>query len=227
MAGDWPELSLREIQPTLAALHRWTQIVGKTRLALAPAVNHWWHVSLYVTARGLTTSPMPCDGRMLEVSFDFIDHRLLAATSDGALRSIPLESQSVADFYRAYRQLLQSLDVHVPMWPVPVELPDTLRFDADHQRASYDPDAARRLWLVLGVAADLLATFRGHEAVIRPGGASYHVELREWLLPYDVARRSADPEATVGEFLESTYDVAANLGGWNRAELERLVGEAR
>src|SRR5215467_2158670 len=99
---DWPELPFAAWSETCATLHLWTQIVGKTRLALAPMQNHWWQVVLYVTARGLSTSPVPCDDRMFEVNFDFIDHRLVVSTSDARQATLRLESQTVADFYRQY-----------------------------------------------------------------------------------------------------------------------------
>src|SRR5947199_4325054 len=107
----WPSLTLEEWAPTQSTLHRWTQMVGKTRLALAPMQNHWWQVVLYVTDRGLTTSPMPYNGSTFDVSFDFIDHKMVALTSDGHARSIPLAPRSAADFYADYTSLLRSLDI--------------------------------------------------------------------------------------------------------------------
>src|SRR5499433_1419533 len=107
--GTWPRLPLADWQATHDTLHMWTQIVGKTRLALAPKQNHWWHVPLYVSARGLTTTSMPYDTRTFEVECDFIDHRLVAKTSDGAVREIALRPQSVADFYREYLEMLSGL----------------------------------------------------------------------------------------------------------------------
>src|SRR4051812_39356152 len=127
----WPRLTLDEWAPTQTTLHRWTQIVGKTRLALAPMQNHWWQVVLYITERGLTTSPIPYEGRTFDVSFDFTDHQLIARTSDGDVRTLPLVAQSVADFYAAYISMLQSLGIEVKILPVPVELSDTLRFTED------------------------------------------------------------------------------------------------
>src|SRR3954470_14407486 len=126
--AEWPALPLAAWQDTYATLHRWLQIVGKTRLALAPMQNHWWQVTLYLTARGLTTSPMPAGQRTLEIEFDFVDHLLAARTSDGAIRTIPLAPRSVADFHREYRALLRSLDVEVRIWPVPVEMPEAVPF---------------------------------------------------------------------------------------------------
>src|SRR5437764_3238962 len=147
---EWPPLPLDQWQETLATLHRWTQMVGKTRLALAPMENHWWQVALYLTARGLTTSPMPCGRRTLEIEFDFIDHDLVARTSDGAIARLPLEPRTVADFYARYRALLRELEVPVRIWPQPVEIADvTVPFNADRGHAAYDRDAAQRCWRVL------------------------------------------------------------------------------
>src|SRR3954447_19502081 len=109
----WPALPLTDWAETQTTVHRWTQIVGKTRLALAPMQNHWWQVVLYVTSRGLSTSPIPYDGRTFEISFDFIDHQLIAETSDGDRRALALEPRPVADFFGAYKELLHSLDIEV------------------------------------------------------------------------------------------------------------------
>ena len=152
----WPALPLAGWADTYATLHRWLQIVGKTRLALAPVQNHWWHTTLYVTARGLATSPMPDGARELEVELD-----LVARSSDGRTRTLPHVPRSVAEFLDAYRRMLAELDAAPRIWPVPVELPDRLRFDADHEHASYDPDAAHRCWRVLARADRVLKAFRG------------------------------------------------------------------
>ena len=157
----WPRLTLDEWAPAETTLHRWTQIVGKTRLALAPMQNHWWQVTLYVTARGLTTSPMPFGQGTVEVDFDFIDHALLIRTSDGEGHTIPLVSRSVAEFYAEYLSALRSLGVAVKIWPVPREMPDTERFTDDRDHASYDADAAHRCWQILVGADRALKEFRG------------------------------------------------------------------
>lgn len=157
----WPELPLAEWRDTYGTLHRWLQIVGKTRLALAPAQNHWWHVTLYLTSRGLTTSPMPVDGSMLEIELDFIDHRLVASASDGGTHALALAPRSVADFYDEYTAMLRALGVELRMRPVPVEITDDVTpFPDDRTHASYDPDAAqrclacaaRRRWRTRGVS---------------------------------------------------------------------------
>jgi hypothetical protein len=159
--NHWPALELDAWADTCATLHMWTQIVGKVRLALAPAVNHWWHVALYTNTRGLTTSPMPWRGGTLEVAFDFLDHRLTFDTSAGDRRTLPLEPQSVADFYGRVRRVLDGLGVKPPIWPMPVEVPSPIRFDQDRQHAAYDPRAVERWWVVLQRADLALKAFRG------------------------------------------------------------------
>lgn len=163
-AAIWPALPLEGWRDTYATLHMWTQIVGKTRLALAPMENHWWQVALYVTARGLTTSPLPLPdgtGRTASVDFDFLEHALVIQRSDGAAGALPLVAQSVAEFYAAYRSLLRELDVDVRLRPVPVEVEVAIPFADDHTHASYDPAAAQRCWRVLVQADRVLKRFRG------------------------------------------------------------------
>ena len=299
-ARDWPRLSLDEWRETYATLHLWMQIVGKTRLALAPMQNHWWQVAFYVTSRGLGTSPMPYDDRTFEIDFDFVDHLLIVRTSDGSTRTLALAPRSVAEFHRTYLELLRSLGVEIRINPMPAEFADPIRFTEDRVHASYDADAAQRCWRVLVHADRVLKQFRSPylgkcspvhfwwgsfdlactrfsgrrapphpggiphlsdavtreayshecisagwwpgggplseaafyayaypeppgcpEATIRPADAYYHSEMHEWVLPYDVVRASPDPDAAVMEFLESTYDTAAGLGGWDRGSLER------
>lgn len=160
-AAVWPSLPLAECQETLDTLQRWVQMVGKTRLALTPPVNHWWHVTLYVTSRGLTTSPMPYDSLAVEIELDFIDHSLVVRTSEGVSRAIPLVPRTVADFYREYTALLDSLGLQVKIWPVPSEMGDTLRFTEDDQHRSYDRDHAARCWRILAQASRVMQEFRG------------------------------------------------------------------
>jgi hypothetical protein len=137
-----------------------TQIVGKTRLALAPIQSHWWHVPLYVTARGLTTSPMPLpQGGLLDVEFDFISHELLFRCSSGHSRALALQPQSVADFFAAYLDTLRALSVVIPIDPLPVELKDPIRFDRDTIHRSYDGEATNRFWQVLTRADTLFKRF--------------------------------------------------------------------
>lgn len=297
----WPPLPLESWAETCDTLQLWTQIVGKTRLALAPMQNHWWQVTLYVTARGLGTSPIPYGDRAFEVELDFVDHRLLARVSDGRTGSFPLAPQTVAEFYRRYIEMLGSLGIELRIRPVPSEVPSPLPFDKDDVHRSYDADAAGRFWRILVQADRILKEFRGrflgksspvhfwwgafdlactrfsgrpapphpgglpnlpdwvtreaysHEcisagfwpgngggpvrepafyayaypeptgcpqALIRPAEAAYHMGLREWILPYAAVRRSSSPDAVVLDFVASTYETAARLGGWDRTALE-------
>ena len=148
-AATWPELPVDTWQDTYATLHRWSQIVGKIRLALAPMRNHWWQIPLYVTARGLTTSPIPYGTLSFAITLDFIDHVLRIETSTGESRSFELRPRSVADFYEELFAQLRSLRIHVEIWPVPVEIEDRTRFDQDDVHAAYDPHYARRHWELL------------------------------------------------------------------------------
>ena len=299
----WPSLPLGEWQETKDTLHMWTQIVGKVRLALAPMVNHWWQVPLYVTSRGLTTSAMPAAERLVELTFDFLDHVLRVETSDGSAREIALAPRAVADFYRDFMSTLHALGIDVKIWPHPVEVERAIPFDQDREHASYDPEYATRFWRALVQASRGLHAFRSGflgkcspvhffwgsfdlactrfsgrraplhsggvpnladwvvreaysrecisagwwpgspavpepafyayaypepagcpEAAIRPEGARYEWNLREWVLPYEAVRTAADPDAALLAFCQSTYDVAADLGGWDRAAIERPDG---
>src|SRR5207244_6247621 len=133
----WPALPYAEWQDSCATLHLWTQIVGKVRLAQMPAVNHWWHVPLYLTARGLSTGPMPHGARSFQIDFDFIDHALLIAASDGASDRLALVPRSVAAFYAEVMGRLAALGLAVEIWPVPVELADPIPFAVDEVHAAY------------------------------------------------------------------------------------------
>jgi hypothetical protein len=271
----------------------WTQIVGKVRLALSPHINHWWEVPLYVNARGLTTSPIPYEQRTFEVQFNFVEHELSISVNDGQRKSLPLRPQTVASFYAEFLATLQSLGIHVKIWPMPVEIPNPIRFDQDEQHASYDREYAHRFWRILVLVDGIFKKFRcafvgkhspihffwgsfdlastrfsgrraperpGADAITRdayshevisagfwPGGGdvkgaafyayaspepngfkaasvrpakAFYSPLGEFLLMYDDVRQSADPEKALLEFLESTYEAGASLGGWPRAELE-------
>ncbi len=160
-AAAWPSLPLAEWQDTYATLHMWTQIVGKVRLELTPLVNHWWNVPLYLTARGLTTSPIPYGQRTFDVDFDLIDHRLIVNTSEGATKMLALEPRSVADFYSEFMALLRSLEIEVEIYATPVEIPDPIPFAEDRVHASYDPEYAHRFWLILRRTERVLQEFRG------------------------------------------------------------------
>jgi hypothetical protein len=145
---------------TQATLHMWTQVVGKIRLELTPLVNHWWNVPLYVTARGLTTSPMPYDDRTLEISFDFIEHKLLIETCEGESTTLPLRPQSVAAFYQSVMAALTKLGTPVKIWTMPREVPDPIPFEKDEQHASYDAEAVHKFWRILVWVDEVLKQFR-------------------------------------------------------------------
>jgi hypothetical protein len=295
----WPELTFEAWRDTYDTLQLWMQIVGKVRLANAPMMNHWWQVPLYVTSRGLTTSPMPHEsGRCFQVDFDFIDHRLLIEVSDGRTESLPLAPRAVADFYRELMDRLKALGLEVRIWTMSVEIPDPVPFEHDREHAAYDARYAHQFWRALVEVDRVLKQFRSgflgkaspvhffwgsfdmavtrfsgrlapphpgapnladrvtreaysHEvsscgfwpgkgfgqpafysyaypepagyadALVPPDGAFYSRELREFALPYEIARRSAAPDQTVLQFLERTYAAAADLGQWDRAALER------
>ena len=159
-AEAWPSLPFAAWRDTCATLHLWTQVVGKIRLAQAPLVNHWWQVPLYVTARGLTTSPMPSGTRTFQIDFDFVDHRLVIAVSDGATAVLTLEPRSVADFHREVMARLASLGVPVKIWSMPVEIEGAIPFEQDTAHASYDRDSANRFWRILVQCDRVLAKFR-------------------------------------------------------------------
>jgi hypothetical protein len=156
----WPELSYPHWRDTLATLQLWTQVVGKIRLSLTPWVNHSWQVPLYVTARGLGTSPIPCGSDILELEFDFLEQRLLVRSSAGQERVLPLEPQSVADFFARLMQLLRELGVTVSIDELPCELPNPIRFSQDRTHASYQAAAAQRFWRALLQADRVLKLFR-------------------------------------------------------------------
>jgi hypothetical protein len=156
----WPELPYAAWKDTCATLHLWTQIVGKVRLALTPWVNHSWHVTLYVTARGLSTGPMPAGSRNLEIEFDFIDHVLWLRTSDGHVRQIMLRPVSVAEFHADVLLVLSELGVSVRINDMPSEIPGAIRFRADRIHASYDRDYANAHFRVLLSTHRVFSHFR-------------------------------------------------------------------
>jgi Family of unknown function (DUF5996) len=297
--GGWPSLPFDEWRETCATLHMWTQVVGKVRLAQAPHVNHWWQVPLYVTARGLTTSPVPYGERTFQVDFDFISHRLLIETTGGDSREMELAPRTVADFYREFMSALRSLGLEVKIWTTPVEVANPIPFEKDEVHAAYQPEHANRFWRVLVQADRVLHEFRsrfvgkcspvhffwgsfdlavtrfsgrgapthpgapgvadsitreayshevssaglwpGGDALpqpifyayaypepegfkdysVRPDDAYYNADFREFVLPYESVRRAADRDRALLEFLQSTYEAAAESGHWDRASLER------
>jgi Family of unknown function (DUF5996) len=300
MNDAWPPLPLEAWSDTCATLHMWTQIVGKIRLVQSPWVNHSWHVTLYVTSRGLTTSPIPYGTRIFQLDFDFIAHELTVETTDGGVGRVPLEPQPVSTFYRRVMSELAKLDVHVDILARPNEVPDPIPFDRDDVHRAYDREYAHRYWRVLVQADRVFKVFRArfigkcspvhyfwgapdlavtrfsgrrapehpggipnlpdrvtreaysHEvsscgfwpgggpvptaafysyaypepkgfsaAKIAPSAAFYSRDLGEFVLPYDAVRQAANPDDTLLAFLQTTYEAAANLAGWDRAALER------
>ena len=292
----WPALPLAEWKDTYATLHMWTQVVGKIRLALSPPINHFWGTTFYVTARGLTTSPMPYRRGTVEINFNFIAHTLEIVTSLGETRSFRLVPRTVAEFYFELMSTLHSLGVDAKVWTMPVEVPRPVRFNLDQAHSSYDSEYAHRFWQILvsvstvlwefrsgfiGKASpvhffwgsfDLAATrFSGRPAPERPDAdfitkeaysrevishgfwpgdgevikdaafyayaapepagfrdqrvipsrAFYSGEKNEFFLMYDDVRLAHSPEQALMEFCQSTYEAGANLGHWDRANLER------
>jgi hypothetical protein len=299
-AHIWPDLPFADWQGTCATLQLWTQVVGKIRLAQAPMLNHWWQVPLYVSTRGLTTSPIPFGSRSLQIDFDFIDHRLAITTSDGRSDCMALRPRSVADFHGELMKRLETLGLAVKIWTMPVEIPDAIPFERDTSHASYDREYANRFWRVLVQCDRIFKQFRArflgkaspvhffwgsfdlavtrfsgrpapahpgtapnvgnwvmreaysHEvsscgfwpggsamaepvlysyaypspagfakAAVKPDGARWSEELGEFILPYESIRRVSSPDDRILEFLQSTYDAASDLSGWDRAALER------
>jgi hypothetical protein len=292
---ELPPLPLAQWQATYDTLHMWTQMAGKVRLKQSPAINHWWGTALYVTANGLTTSPVPYGQGSFEIQFDFVQHKLVIETSSGDIREFKLEPQSVAEFYWKFMAALHDLGIDVHIYTMPAEFPDPIRFDQDTVHASYDAEAVGRFWRILqwsdtvfkefragfiGKASpvhffwgsfDLAVTrFSGRPAPPRPGAdpvtaeayshevssagfwpggagvdgpayyayaapepsgfsqykvqpeaAFYHPELHEFLLMYDDVRGAPSPKDALLQFLQSTYEAAANLGNWDRKALER------
>lgn len=145
----WPALPYNEWKDTYATLHMWSQIVGKIAVAQAPPINHSWGVSLRLTSRGLTTQNLPYDGRTFTIEFDFVDHQLVIRTSDGARRTLPLESRSVASFYQDVMATLQAIGLPEKIWTTPVEIPTPIPFERDVVHHTYDPEAANRFWRLL------------------------------------------------------------------------------
>ncbi|HWM91948.1 MAG TPA: DUF5996 family protein [Thermoanaerobaculia bacterium] len=298
----WPQLPLNAWSETCATLHMWTQIVGKVRLSLSPPINHSWHTTLYVTARGLTTSPIPHGTRDFQIDFDFIGHDLTVRSSDGGTGGFALEPQSVATFYARLMEEMRKLDLPVKIHRKPNEVADPIPFDQDEIHRAYDQEYANRYWRVLIQADRVFKVFRSRfigkcspvhyfwgapdlavtrfsgrrapehpggvpnlpdavareayshevsscgfwpgggpipyaafysyaypepagfpEAPVKPAAAFYSTDLRELILPYDAVRESESPDETLLDFLQTAYEAAANLAGWDRASLERVT----
>jgi Family of unknown function (DUF5996) len=156
----WPPLPLHEWRDTYRTLHMWTQIAGKIRMALCPPLNHWWHVTLYVNSRGLTTGPVPYPPGIFEIQFDFQKHELSISTSEGSGASRPLRAESVADFYRGVFEALASLGISVEIDLKPQEVADAVPFDRDIANCSYDAESSHRFWRILISSAKVLERFR-------------------------------------------------------------------
>src|SRR5947199_436929 len=156
----WPLLPYEAWKETLDTLHMWTQIVGKVRMELSPFVNHWWHVTFYVTARGLTTSPIPYRGSTFEVDFDFIEHNLFIQTSEGTLKAMPLISRPVADFYQEFMASLHALGIEVTINTLPSEVTNPIHCDQDYVHASYEPEYANRFWRILVQTDTVMKSYR-------------------------------------------------------------------
>ena len=296
----WPALPLEAWSDTLATLHLLTQVVGKVRLSQCTWINHGWSLTLYVTARGLTTSVMPHRRKSFQIDFDFIDHRLLVQSSDGGVGTVPLQGQSVASFHRRLFGELERLDLPVRIATTPNEVENPIPFEKDEGHRSYDPVYARRFWQALLQSDRLFKRFRGRflgkcspvhffwgagdlavtrfsgraapvhpggiphlpdavtreaysrevsscgfwagggaipyaayysyaypepqgfaERAVRPAAAFYSHDLHEFILPYDAVRTATSPDTELLEFLQSTYEAAADLGRWDRNALER------
>src|SRR5437763_12896436 len=147
-----PSLPLEACKDTCDTLHMWTQIIGKVRMVMSPYINHWWHVPLYVTERGLATSPIPSHrekGSTFEVHFDFIDHNILILTSDGLTKTLPLIPRTVASFYQEFMATLRTLGIEVTINTLPNEVQNPIRFEQDEVHASYDPIYVQRFWRIL------------------------------------------------------------------------------
>jgi hypothetical protein len=286
----WPELRVADWRDTYATLQLYTQIVGKIRLALTPKMNQWWNVPLYVTTRGLTTSPMPYADRTLSIDFDFLDHRIVLQDSDGHVRTLPLAPTPVCTFHDALFAELAAIDVRVHIHQAPQECPVKTPFCDDTEHAAYDAVAVQQFWHALRRVEPVLQTFRARfrgkcspvhffwgafdlavsrfngrrapprkamvdrdaydeevislgfwpgdpwtgatEALfysytvpeppglpasrVKPEAASFSGSLKEFVLPYEDVRRSADPAAMILEFAQSTYDAGSTLAGWDR-----------
>jgi hypothetical protein len=213
-SSAWPSLSLAEWQDTRDTVHMWIQIVGKTRLALAPRENHWWHVPLYVGARGLVTSPIPYRSRTFEVELDFIDHLLVVNTSDGATRSLALQPQTVADFYRQYMDVLSTLGISVKIWPVPVEVDGPIPFMEDRRHASYDAERVQRFFHMVLHANRVLTRFKGR-FLGKTSPVHFFWGAFDLALTRFSGRRAPEPEGAPGAMMrEAMSHEEISFGFW-------------
>jgi hypothetical protein len=207
----WPELHVAAWRDTYATLLLYSQIVGKIRLALTPKMNQWWNVTLYVTARGLTTSPMPYGDRLLSIDFDFVDHRLVFQTSDGAVRALPLEPKPVCLFYADVTAALAAIGPPVHIWPQPQECPVTTPFTDDREHAHYDRAAVQRFWQVLRriepVFQQFRARFRGKSSPVHFFWGAFDLAVTRF-----VGRRAPPRPAKVDR--EAYDEEVSSLGFW-------------
>jgi hypothetical protein len=207
----WPALPLAEWQDTYKTLHMYSQVVGKVRLEASPMMNHWWQVPLYLTARGMTTSSIAHGDKSFQLDFDFLDHELVALTSEGASRRLPLGS-AVKDFYARVMDTLEALSVPVEIWPVPVEVADPIPFDQD-ERSTYEPEHAHRFWQVLRRADAVFKRFRA-----RFTGKASPVQFYWGSFDLAVTRfsgRPAQPRPDADVVTRLSYDAElSSLGFW-------------
>ncbi len=207
----WPPLPLAEWKDTYRTLHRWTQMVGKVQLALTPRTNHFWNATLRADARGLTTMAMPLGGGACTMAFDFVDHVLRIDLDRGDRREIPLAPQPIADFYERFMATLRSLGIPARIWPMPVEVPDPVRFDRDTTGA-YDAEAVERFWRILVGVEAILGEFRG-----RFIGKSSPVHFFWGSFDLAVTRfsgRPAPPRPGADAVTREAYSHECNSAGW-------------
>lgn len=208
----WPALPLEAWQGTYDTLHMWLQIVGKVRLALSPHVNHWWEVPLYVTARGLTTSPIPYRDGAFEVRLDFLDHQLDIESSWGSRRALPLKTQAVADFYAEFMAALADVGVEVKIWTMPVEFPNPIRFEEDRTHASYDREYAHRCWRALLTADTICKEFRarflGKDSPVHLFWGSFDLAVTRF------SGRRAPPRPDADAMMREGYSHELISAGW-------------
>lgn len=212
----WPALPLSSWQDTYHTLHMWTQIVGKVRLALEAKINHWWNVTLYVTARGLSTHLIPYGRRVFEIEFDFVEHKLVIRSSEPASKSIALAPRSVADFYAEFMSALRSLGIDVEIWKMPVEVPNPIPFDKDTVHASYDPEYACRLWRILVSIDEVFKVFRaqfiGKSSPVHFFWGSFDLALSRFS-----GRRAPernDPDPVLRKIMREAYSHEVISAGW-------------
>jgi hypothetical protein len=219
----WPELPWREWGPTVSTMHLWLQIVGKVRLALAPPLNHWWHTTLYVSSRGLTTSAIPYGPREFQVDLDFVDHRLLISDSAGGAFAMPLVTQAVARFYREFMAGLSGLGIDVHISTKPVQIDDAISFDADERNATYEASHAQALWRGLVQADRVLKVFQtgfmGEASPVHLFWGSFDLATSRYSgrpAPSHTAEGLANPPSGVTE--EGYFRADSAMGWWPRTD---------